>query len=225
MSKMGKLYIVATPIGNPEDITLRALKVLASVDAVICEERRAGSTLLKRLGVTPRELLPLNEHNEPAEASQIALRMVKGENFALISDAGTPVFADPGAALIRQAVEYGVETVPVPGPSSLMAALSVLDFPLEQYVFGGFLSRVPEQRRKELQRLRGLRMPVVLLDTPYRLNALLDDIARVFGQNQRLTLAFDLTLPGEMICRGTPSEIKARVGQRKGEFVLIIHAG
>ncbi len=225
MAKMGKLYIVATPIGNPEDITLRALKVLASVDAVICEERRAGSTLLKRLGVTPRELLPLNEHNEPAEAAQIALRMVKGENFALISDAGTPVFADPGAALIRQAVEYGVETVPVPGPSSLMAALSVLDFKLEQYVFGGFLSRAPEQRRKELQRLRGMRMPVVLLDTPYRLNALLDDIARVFGQNQRLTLAFDLTLPGEMICRGAPAEIKAMVGQRKGEFVLIIHAG
>ncbi len=222
---MGKLYIVATPIGNPEDITLRALKILNSVDGVICEERRAGSTLLKKLGITPRELLPLNEHNEPAEAAQIALRMVKGESFALISDAGTPVFADPGAELIRHAVEYGVETVPVPGPSSLMAALSVLDFKLERYVFGGFLSRVPDQRRKELQRLRGLQMPVVLLDTPYRLSALLEDIARVFGQNQRLTLAFDLTLPGERIYRGTPGEIKAMVGQRKGEYVLIIHAG
>ncbi len=225
MVKIGKLYIVATPIGNLEDITLRALKVLGSVDAVICEERRAGSTLLKKLGVTPKELLALNEHNEPAEAAEIALRMAKGESFALISDAGTPVFADPGAALIRQAVEYGVETVPVPGPSSLMAALSVLDVKLDQYVFGGFLSRNPEQRRMELQRLRGLRMPVVLLDTPYRLTAILGDIEKVFGKGQRLTLAFNLTLPGEMICRGNPQEIAKQVGPRKGEFVLVIHAG
>lgn len=224
MSKTGKLYIVATPIGNLEDVTLRALKILRSADAVICEERRTGSTLLKKLDVNPKELIPLNEHNEPAEASQIALRMAKGENFALISDAGTPVFADPGSALIRQAVEYGVETVPVPGPSSLMAALSVLDFKLEQYVFAGFLSRVPEQRRKELQRLRGFRMPVVLLDTPYRLTALLDDIAKVFGANQQLTLAFNLTLPGETIFRGSSIEIKQQVGPRKGEFVLVIHS-
>ena len=223
MAKVGKLYIVATPIGNPQDITLRALNILGSVDAVICEERRPGSTLLKKLGVTPKELISLNEHNEPAEASQIALRMAKGESFALISDAGTPVFADPGATLIRLAVEYGVTTVPIPGPSSLMAALSVLDFKLEQFIFAGFLSRDPNQRRRDLQRLRGLHMPVVLLDTPYRLNALLEDIGKVFGQNQELTLAFNLTLPGEKILRGSPAEIRQRIGSAKGEFVLIIH--
>lgn len=223
MAKAGKLYIVATPIGNPQDITLRALNTLRNVDAVICEERRPGSTLLKKLDVNPWELISLNEHNEPEEASQIALRMAKGESFALISDAGTPVFADPGAMLIRLAVEYGVETVPVPGPSSLMAALSVLDFKLEQFIFAGFLSRLPEQRRRDLQRLRGLRMPVVLLDTPYRLGALLEDIAKVFGQNQNLTLAFNLTLPGEKILRGTPGEILTKIGKAKGEFVLIIH--
>lgn len=224
MAKIGKLYIVATPIGNLEDITVRALKVLGSVDAVICEERRAGSTLLKRLGVNFKELLPLNEHNEPVEAANIALRMANGESFALISDTGTPVFADPGAELIRQVVEYGVETVPIPGPSSLTAALSVLDFKLERYVFAGFLSRAPEIRHKELQHLRALRMPVVLLDTPYRLNALLEAVSKVFGANQRVTLAFDLTLPGEMICRGTVEEVRHRIGARKGEFVLIIHA-
>jgi len=222
MARIGKLYIVATPIGNPQDITLRAINILGSVDAVICEERRTGSTLLKKLGVTAKEILPLNEHNEPLEASRIVMRMVNGESFALISDAGTPVFSDPGAELIRQSVMYEVETVPIPGPSSLIAALSVLDFKLDRFIFAGFLSRSPEQRRKELQRLRALHMPVVLLDTPYRLNALLDDIKKVFGINKRLTLAFDLTLPGEMICRGTPDEIKNRVGTRKGEFVLII---
>ncbi len=223
MTKTGKLYIVATPIGNPDDITLRALNVLRSADAIICEERRPGSTLLKKLDVTPKELISLNEHNEPEEASQIALRMAKGENFAMISDAGTPVFADPGAMLIRLAVDYGVETVPVPGPSSLMAALSVLDFKLEQFIFAGFLSRAPDQRRKDLQRLRSLRMPVVLLDTPYRLTALMEDIAKVFGQNQNLTLAFNLTLPGERVLRGTPGEIHQQIGAAKGEFVLIIH--
>lgn len=223
MKKAGKLYIVATPIGNPRDITLRALDVLKTVDGVICEERREGSTLLKRLEVPERELITLNEHNEAETTADLVLRMFKGDSFALISDAGTPVFADPGAYLIQEASLSGLEVVPIPGPSSLMAALSVLDFKPEKFVFGGFLSRVPEQRRQELTRLRGLRMPVILMDTPYRLAALLDDVEKVFGKGQRLTLGFNLTLPGEMIVRGTPGEVKKVIGQRKGEFILIVH--
>ncbi len=120
------MYIVATPIGNPDDITLRALDVLRSADAVICEERRPGSTLLKKYGITPNELIPLNEHNETGEAQNIVSRLVKGETMALISDAGTPLFADPGAQLIQQAVMMGVPVSPVPGASSLMAALSIV---------------------------------------------------------------------------------------------------
>ena len=224
MNPPGTLYIVATPIGNYEDITLRALRILKSVDTVICEERRLGSTLLKKLDITPNDLLALNEHNEASDAMDVVTRILQGQNMALISDAGTPVFADPGSQLISQAVALGIQVVPVPGPSSLMAALSVLDFKLEQFIFAGFLSRNPEQRRKELQGLRNLRIPVVLLDTPYRLSALLEDISKIFGKSRQLTLAFDLTLPGEAILRGTPREIAHQIGPRKGEFVLVIHA-
>ncbi|MHB0924537.1 MAG: SAM-dependent methyltransferase [Bellilinea sp.] len=223
MSKAGKLYIVATPIGNPRDITLRALDILKTVDGIICEERREGSTLLKRLEVPERELITLNEHNEAEMAADLVLRMFKGASFALISDAGTPVFADPGAYLIQEASLSGLQVMPIPGPSSLMAALSILDFKIEKFVYGGFLSRVPGERRQELTRLRGLRMPLVLMDTPYRLAALLDDVEKTFGKGQRLTLGFDLTLPSEIIARGTPAEVKKILGPRKGEFILIVH--
>lgn len=219
----GKLYIVATPIGDYRDITLRALEVLQSVDAVICEELRLGSTLLKKLNLPAKELITLNEHNEDQQVPELALRMVNGQSFALVSDCGTPVFADPGHALIRQAAEYGLTVVPVPGPSSLMAALSVLDFHLEQFVYGGFLPREGEARRRELMRLRGLRMPVVLMDTPYRLKALLEECARVFGAGHSATLAYNLTLPGEVILRGSLGDILREAGGRKGEFILIVH--
>ncbi len=224
MNPPGILYIVATPIGNYEDITLRAVRILNSVDVVICEERRLGSTLLKKLDITPKDLVALNEHNETTDALDVVMRILQGQSMALISDAGTPVFADPGAQLIRQAVEMGIRVVPLPGPSSLMATLSILDFKLEQFIFAGFLSRNPDQRRQELVRLRNQNIPVVLLDTPYRLSSLLEDIAKIFGKSRQLTLAFDLTLPGETICRGTPAEVAHQVGPRKGEFVLVIHA-
>lgn len=223
MDNAGKLYIVATPIGNPGDITLRALDILQSVDGIICEERREGSTLLKRLNVIEKELITLNEHNEAEVTADLVIRMFNGDNFALISDAGTPVFADPGAYLIQEASLSGLKVVPIPGASSLMALLSILDFKLEKFVFGGFLPRVPDQRRNELTRLRGLRLPVVLMDTPYRLTALLDDVEKVFGKGQRLTVGFDMTLESEMIIRGTPAEVKRAVGQRKGEFMLLVH--
>ncbi len=219
----GVLYIVATPIGDLGDITLRALEVLRNADAIICEETRQGSTLLKKLGLPAKELIPLNEHNEAQQVSELAIRILQGQSLALVSDCGTPVFADPGHALIRQVAEYGLRVVPIPGASSLMAALSVLNFKIEQFVYGGFLSRDATQRRNELMRLRSLRMPIVLLDTPYRLTALLEEVSRTFGKDHTITLAFNLTLPSEAIYRGTVSEVLQQVRGRKGEFVLVIH--
>lgn len=219
----GILYIVATPIGNPQDITLRAVKLLQEVDAVICEERRQGSTLLKQLGITPRALIPLNEHNEQFDSATLVQRILSGESMALISDAGTPVFADPGADLIHQAVDFGIRVSPLPGASALMALLSVLDFKPEQFIYAGFLSRIPEERRKELGRHLKLNVPVVLMDTPYRLNSLLEDIEKTGGKNRRLTLGLDLTLPGETILRGSVTEIRRKVQGRKAEFILIVH--
>lgn len=221
--KPGKLFIVATPIGNTRDITLRALDILREVDGVICEEQREGSTLLKRLNVQPKDLVTLNEHNEITRISELIQRFWQGESFALISDCGTPVFADPGAALIEQAVQSGIEVVPIPGPSSLMAALSILDIKLDRFIFAGFLPRQPAERKGQLTHLRALRFPLVLMDTPYRLQSLLDEIASIFGNGQTITLACDLTLPTEKIFRGTVKEIQAKVRGRKAEFILILH--
>ncbi|MBE0697203.1 MAG: 16S rRNA (cytidine(1402)-2'-O)-methyltransferase [Anaerolineaceae bacterium] len=222
MIQKGCLYVVATPIGNPRDITLRAMDILQEVDAVVCEEYREGSTFLKRLGIN-KEIVLINEHNEVDQAPLIAQRLNLGETLALISDCGTPVFADPGATLIHYLVEQGVLVVPIPGPSSLMAALSVLDFKLDRFIYAGFLPRDRAERRKALKHLRSTRFPIILMDAPYRLGALLDDLNDVYGSGTNITLALDLTLDGETIFRGTIAEARPKLGQRKSEFVLIVY--
>lgn len=218
----GKLFIVATPIGNPRDITLRAIDILQAVDAIICEEYREGSTLLKQLGIQ-KELLLINEHNEASQSSEIVKRILLGQSLALISDCGTPVFADPGAALIRQLVEMGVVIVPIPGPSSLMTALSILDVKLDRFIYAGFLPRERTERRKALKSLRTTRFPIILMDAPYRLGALLEDLGEVYGGSAVITLAMDLTLEGETIFRGTIAEAIKTLSRRKSEFVMIVH--
>jgi 16S rRNA (cytidine1402-2'-O)-methyltransferase len=222
MTDTGRIYIVATPIGNPEDITLRALEILRSVDVVICEEMRQGSTLLKKIGITPHLLIELNEHNEAEQTADILVRLYNKENVALISDCGTPVFADPGHYLIQQATDVGILVVPIPGPSSLMAALSILGFPLTRFLFAGFLPRESAIRKRELTRLRGLGISIILMDTPYRLGALLEDVANTFGKGQQIVLACNLTMSNESIYRGSVSEIRHIVGPRKAEFVLVV---
>lgn len=221
----GKLYIVATPIGNYQDITLRALEILKSVDGVVCEEFREGSILLKKLGIEQKELISLNEHNEKDRSLELITILWQGKSLALISDCGTPVFSDPGSNLIAQVVEAGIPVIPIPGPSSLMAALSILDSPLERFVFAGFLPRDPENRVRELTRLKAMNLPLILMDTPYRLQSLLADVQKVFGVGQRITLAANLTLPNERILRGTVKEIRSLVEGQKAEFILILHRG
>jgi len=216
------LYIVATPIGNPRDITLRALDVLQEVNAVICEEYRAGSTLLKQLEIK-KEIILINEHNEAEQAPAITQRLHLGEALAMISDCGTPVFADPGATLIHHVVEQGIRVVPIPGPSALMAALSVLETRLDRFIYAGFLPRDRAERRKALKYLRMNRTPIILMDAPYRLGALLDDVIDVYGSDATLTLAMDLTLKSETIFRGTAGEARKQVGQRKSEFVMVVY--
>lgn len=216
------LYIVATPIGNPRDITLRAMDILQEVDAVICEEYREGSTLLKHLGIQ-KEIILINEHNESEQAPIIAQRLFLGEALALISDCGTPVFADPGATLIHHLVEQGIPVIPIPGPSSLMATLSVLDVKLDRFIYAGFLPRDRAERRRALKYLRSTRYPIVLMDAPYRLGALLDDLNEAYSGATQITLAMDLTLSGETIFRGTVAEARNQHKQRKSEFVMVVY--
>jgi 16S rRNA (cytidine1402-2'-O)-methyltransferase len=224
LKQIGCLYIVATPIGNYRDITLRALDVLREVDAVICEDYRLGSTLLKKLDIPARELLLLNEHNEKEKAAEIAMQLVQGKHYALISDCGTPAFADPGTYLIQKTLEFQVPVIPVPGASSLMALLSLSPLPVNEFFFAGFPPRQTEARLARLNSLAKMNVPVVLMDTPYRLEKLLAEVKRAFGRNRTVTLAMDLTLESEKILHGSVDEISRQVGSRKSEFMLLIHS-
>jgi len=220
---LGNLYIIATPIGNNDDITLRAINTLKAVDGVICEEYRDGSTLLKALDIEKKELILYNEHNAAAQTPIIIEKLISGKNLALISDCGTPVFADPGYLLVEQAVIYQIRVIPLPGPSSLTTTLSILDFKLDEFYFAGFLPRETQQRSERLQKLKALKVPIVLMDTPYRLVKLLDEVISAFGKSRLATLACDLTLPTEKIYRGPLAEIRKSLEKQKAEFMLVIH--
>jgi len=224
MKNSGKLYIVSTPIGNWDDITLRALKILKDVDLLVCEELRVGSTLLKKLSLPMKELIDLNVHNENEQVGIVIQKLFEGANIALISDCGTPVFADPGHMLINQATQMGIEVVPIPGPSSLMAALSVLDFKLDRFYFAGFLPREKDHRKTVLNSLRSMDIPIVLMDTPYRLQKLLEEVSQTFGKNRRITLGINITMENEKFLRGTVAEIMKQLNQKKAEFILVVHA-
>ena len=219
----GILYLVSTPIGNDDDITLRALKVLRSVDLVVCEERREGEKMLRRLEIQ-KPLETLNEHNEAAATTIVVRALREGKTVALISDCGTPVFSDPGQMLVKRASEAGIQVVPVPGASSLMPALTVSGFAIEQFLYYGWLSPKKERRRSELRQLIRERRAIVLLDTPYRLMALLRDMAEAFGERRRVCVAFNLTLPDEQIFHGTSKSILERFSgkEMKGEFVVVV---
>ncbi len=221
MADSGRLYVVATPIGNDRDITQRALDVLRSVDAIVCEEYKTAGALLRSLGID-KPLFALNEHNERADAETVAAQLRMGKSLALISEAGTPVFADPGRTLLALLRQSGTPVVPVPGPSSLMAALSVCDFDMRRFTFAGFLDRDAQRRLAEMERLRRGGLPLILLEAPYRLAALLGDVVSVFGADWPVMLACDLTLPTEQIYRGTAAGALAAAGKEKREFVLII---
>lgn len=219
----GTLYLVATPIGNFDDITYRALNVLKTADLVVYEERREGDRLLRHFDIK-KPVESLNEHNEAAASFNILEHLKSGKNVALVSDCGTPVFSDPGQLLVRKAIEQKVTIVPIPGASSLMPALTVSGFSIDQFVFYGWLSPKKERRRAELKQLMLEKRTIVLMDTPYRLMALLRDLADTFGSSRRVCIAFNLTMPDERMFYGTSIELFKDLSAKemKGEFVVVI---
>lgn len=223
----GTLYLVATPIGNLEDISFRAVRILKEVDIVIYEERREGSRLLRHFGIENKIVESLNEHNEAASSGIILQKLKEGKSVALISDAGTPVFADPGLVLVRKAIREKIRIVPVPGASSILPALIVSGFSIERFLYYGFLSPKRNRRIAELEQLRNESRTIVFMDTPYRLVQLVRDIAEVMGQQRRICVAFDLTLPTEEIFRGTAGDLFQEFSRspKKGEFVAVLEAG
>ena len=219
----GVLYLVATPIGNYEDMTFRALNVLKSVDLVVYEERREGERLLRHFQIA-KPVESLNEHNEAAATEVILRHLNAGKNVALVSDCGTPVFSDPGQLLVRKAIEQKIRIVPIPGASSLLPALTVSGFSIDQFLFYGWLSPKKERRRAELKQLMQERRTIVLMDTPYRLVPLLRDLAETFADTRRICIAFNLTMPDEQMFYGTAAELYRQFASRdvKGEYVIVI---
>ncbi len=217
------LYITPTPIGNYEDITLRALRILKEVDFIICEELKPARRLLAYYKIK-KELFSVNEHNEKENTQEIINKLLQGKAAALISDAGTPLFSDPGHFLVNQCIANKIKIVPLPGANSLIPALisSGLDF--EKFYHFGWLSPKKEIRNRELQNLKKRKDLIIIMETPYRLKRLLSDIKKYFGENSYIVLAYKLTMKEETIFRGQVKKILSTVEQKnlKGEFVLLI---
>ncbi len=218
----GTLYVVATPIGNLEDVTLRALRVLKEVGLIACEDTRRTRTLLAHFGIHA-PVTSYFEHNKLTKGPAILRALSEGKSVALVTDAGTPGISDPGFLLVKAAREAGVPVVPVPGPSAVIAALSAAGVPADRFVFDGFLPVKPGRRLHRLEALRDLEMTVVCYESPHRILASLEAIAQVFG-NREIVAAREMTKQFEEIVRGTARQLAERfaAGHVRGEFTLII---
>ncbi len=218
------LYITPTPIGNYDDITLRALKILNEVDIIFCEELKPANRLLAHFKIS-KELISLNEHNEREIAGDVISKIIEdGKSAALISDGGTPLFSDPGHYLVELCILNKIKIVPLPGANSLLPALVSSGFDIEKFYYYGWLSPKNEIRKQEFQKLKKFKELIVILETPYRLKKILTDVITFFGANQKIVLAYKLTMPEEQIFRNTTSNILKIVNEKnlKGEFVLLV---
>ena len=218
----GTLYIVATPIGNLEDITLRALRVLKEADLIAAEDTRHTRKLLTHYGLST----PLTSYYDEVEAEKAALlveQLKSGKNIALVSDAGTPTLSDPGFRLVQAAVREAIPIIPVPGPSALTAALSVSGLPTDRFAFEGFLPAKKRERRERLQRLREETRTLVFYESPHRLKESLNDLLEVLGDRE-LVLGREVTKVYEEFIRGRISEVSAAVGrgEPRGEITMVI---
>lgn len=219
---MAKLYVVPTPIGNLEDITLRAINVLKEVDFILAEDTRTTSHLLRHLGIEK----PMHSHhkfNEHATVGRVAESIAAGRDVALVSDAGTPGISDPGFLLVRKCVEEGIEVVTLPGATALIPAVVQSGFPCDRFCFEGFLPQ-KKGRMKRLQELSTEPRTLVLYESPYRVIKCLEQIAEIFGLERRVAVVREITKKFEETVRGTVAEAIAhfKAHEPKGEFVIVV---
>jgi 16S rRNA (cytidine1402-2'-O)-methyltransferase len=222
MESCGTLYLVATPIGNLEDITLRAARVLSEVDFIACEDTRKSGILLKHLGIS-KPLISYHNFNERSVAEKIISRVGAGENGAVICDAGSPAISDPGFVVVRSAVAAGVKVEAIPGPAALVAALSVSGLPTDAFFFCGFLPPKSGKRRRVLESLVERRETLVFYESPHRIAKLVAEIYEVLG-NRTIALCRELTKKFEEVIRGTAAEVARVLEERslKGEITLVV---
>jgi len=224
-NKSGVLYIVATPIGNLEDISLRALEVLKAVSLIAAEDTRHSRKLLTRFGITGR-LFALHEHNEQDVTGKLLKTLLGGADVALVSDAGTPLISDPGFYLVRAARQAGIRVAPLPGPSACIAALSVAGLPTDRFVFEGFLPVRTVARSQRLRELATEMRTLVFYESSHRICECLTDMVECLGSDRQATVARELTKTFETVINGSLAElvdwVQADSNQQKGEFVVIL---
>jgi 16S rRNA (cytidine1402-2'-O)-methyltransferase len=227
MNQYGTLYVVATPIGNLGDMTIRGLETLKTVDAIAAEDTRHTSGLLSHFGIS-KKLIAVHEHNEHQSAEKLLTQLQAGENIALVTDAGTPGISDPGAVVVDLVRKAGVKVVPIPGASAVIAALSASGITQNGFHFHGFLPASGAARRKVLESLKSQTVTLVFYEAPHRIVECVEDIANVLGAERRLTFARELTKTFETFYT-CPAELasawlQADTNQQRGEFVLLVEA-
>jgi 16S rRNA (cytidine1402-2'-O)-methyltransferase len=220
------LYLVATPIGNLEDISLRAIRTLQEADVVACEDTRHARILFERHGIRPRRLVSYHSHNEKSRAAELAEELRTGASVAVVTDAGTPGISDPAWAIVREAIGLGIEVIPIPGACAAIAALSASGMDTTRFVFEGFLP-LKKGRRARIARIAAEDRSVVIYESPFRLKRLLEELIAACGPTRRVALAREITKIHEEFVRGTIPEVLAQVEQHfpesvKGECVVIL---
>lgn len=226
MKTTGTLYIVTTPIGNYADMTLRAIEALKNCDYIVCEETKTAKQLISFFQIQ-KELKELNEHNETQATEEVFYDLINGLNISLISDCGTPAFADPGISLVKKANEYGIKVDFVHGANSVFAALAVCGFDISRFRFIGFLSPKKDKRKQQLHKLKTISETFVILDTPYRLSNILSDLSEHLP-NRRIFLALNITTPEEQFFRGSIESVTEQIkdffkgSKISAEFVCIV---
>ena len=216
----GSLYVVSTPIGNLDDITVRALNTLKSVALVAAEDTRRTGLLLRHFGIsTPTT--SLHEHNEAEKLPSLLQKLADGLDIALVSDAGTPLVADPGQRLLAGAIEHGIRVIPIPGPSAIMTALAASGYPADEFVFAGFAPPRSNDRKTWLERLSGEPRTVVFFETPHRIEKTLTEIAAILG-DRPITIARELTKIHEEFIRSRARDASGLKIQERGEFTVVL---
>ena len=219
---MGMLYVVPTPVGNMEDMTFRAIRILKEADLILAEDTRTSSVLLRHYGIE-NELRSHHKFNEHQTVNNIVGRLMAGENIAVVSDAGTPGISDPGFLLVRKCVEEGIEVVTLPGATALIPAVVQSGFPCDRFCFEGFLPQ-KKGRMKRLQELALEPRTLVLYESPYRVVKCLEQLAETFGEERRVAVVREITKKFEETVRGTIAEALEhfREHEPKGEFVIVV---
>lgn len=220
VNKKGKLFLVATPIGNLDDITYRAVEVLKNVDVIAAEDTRHSLKLLNHLNIS-KPLISYHRHNEEIKKDLLINKLLEGENIALITDAGTPAISDPGEEIVKSAINNNIDIIPIPGACALINALICSGMDTKEFTFYGFLPLNKKLRKNKLEEIKKENKTIILYEAPHKLSTTLNDILNEIG-NVNIVLAKELTKIHEEFIRGTVSELLDRMKEIKGEFIIII---